>query len=296
MGEIIVTQIKDKVVVVKKEIKELHCGIVMPIASMDGYSTEHWLEVKEIITEAVHSIEKYQFKVDLVSESDGEIDVIQKRIVQNIYNADIVVCDVSGKNPNVMFELGMRLTFDKPTIIIKDDDTSYMFDTNVIEHITYPKSLRFKDINNFKKNLSLKILKTLEKAEADPNFSTFIKNFGKFQVPNLQQTKVTEVEEVILEEINNLRNEIRNFQKQDKKLRNNSDIEINSVPGLNDALIKYFTENKDLVNIATSELMLNKDFRDYLISKGFRNPNPKIVSDMKAFMTTYYERKSMQNP
>jgi hypothetical protein len=33
------------------------------------------------------------------------------------------------KNPNVMFELGMRLAFDKPAIIIKDNRTNYSFDT-----------------------------------------------------------------------------------------------------------------------------------------------------------------------
>jgi hypothetical protein len=33
------------------------------------------------------------------------------------------LCDVSGKNANVMFELGLRLAFDNPTIIIKDDKT-----------------------------------------------------------------------------------------------------------------------------------------------------------------------------
>jgi hypothetical protein len=34
-----------------------------------------------------------------------------------------------------MFELGMRLAFDKPTVIIKDDKTDYMFDTGIIEHV-----------------------------------------------------------------------------------------------------------------------------------------------------------------
>lgn len=40
-----------------------------------------------------------------------------------------------------MFELGMRLTFDKPTIIIKDNTTDFIFDTGPIEHLQYPKDL-----------------------------------------------------------------------------------------------------------------------------------------------------------
>ncbi len=39
----------------------------------------------------------------MVSEAD-DVGVIQKRIVQNLHTHEIVVCDVSCKNPNVMFE------------------------------------------------------------------------------------------------------------------------------------------------------------------------------------------------
>src|SRR6266566_6083617 len=112
----------------------LGCGLIMPISTIDGCPSEHWAEVKSIITESVEGIEVPKFAVKLVSDAD-DVGVIQKRIVQNVYSADVVVCDVSGKNPNVMFELGMRLAFDKPTVIIKDDKTDYAFDTGIIEHI-----------------------------------------------------------------------------------------------------------------------------------------------------------------
>lgn len=83
----------------------------MPISSLDGCTAEHWVEVKSIICEAIGAVAEPQFSVKLVSDAD-DVGVIQKRIVQNIYSSDIIVCDVSGKNPNVMFELGMRLAFD----------------------------------------------------------------------------------------------------------------------------------------------------------------------------------------
>ena len=95
------------------------CGIIMPISAIDTYSSDHWTEVKKIISEAICDA---GYKPNLVSNAD-DIGIIQKRIIQNIYDNDIVVCDVSGKNPNVMFELGMRLAFDKPAIIIIDDNS-----------------------------------------------------------------------------------------------------------------------------------------------------------------------------
>ncbi|HXU93859.1 MAG TPA: hypothetical protein VFP33_09410, partial [Gallionella sp.] len=164
---------------------QLTCGLIMPISSIDGCSSEHWVEVKSIITEAIEGISAPRFSVKLVSDAD-DVGVIQKRIVQNIYSSDIVICDVSGKNPNVMFELGMRLAFDKPTVIVKDDKTDYSFDTSVIEHVPYPRDLRFSRIVSFKTLLAEKILATHKAATTDPNHSTFLKNFGKFHVADLK--------------------------------------------------------------------------------------------------------------
>jgi hypothetical protein len=133
------------------------CGIVMPISAIDGLTASHWAEVLEIIKDAVGSIEVPRLVANLVSDAD-EIGVIHRRIVQNIYSNDIVICDVSGKNPNVMLELGMRLAFDKPVVIVKDDKTEFIFDTGMIEHVGYQRDLRFSNIVDFKNRLAAKIV------------------------------------------------------------------------------------------------------------------------------------------
>jgi hypothetical protein len=176
------------------------CGIVMPISELDGCSEEHWADVLEILQSA---IETAGFTPNLVSNAN-EVGVIQKRIIQNLYNNPVVVCDVSGKNPNVMFELGVRLAFDKPTIIVKDDKTSYSFDTGNIEHLEYPRDLRYAEIVGFKETLADKISSTYEKATSDPAYTTFLKNFGEFTVAKLD-TKEIDKEEFILEELKSLR-------------------------------------------------------------------------------------------
>jgi hypothetical protein len=114
------------------------------------------------------------------------------------------VCDVSGKNPNVMFELGVRLAFDKPTIIVKDDKTSYSFDTSPIEHLVYPRDLRFSQIVEFKEKLTEKVRATFEKSTNDPKYTTFLKHFGEFKVAKLDQKEISG-QEFILEELKNIR-------------------------------------------------------------------------------------------
>lgn len=184
----------------------LQCGIVMPISTIDGCTAEHWAEVKAVITDAVERIEPPKFTARLVSDAD-DVGVIQKRIVQGVYGADVIVCDVSGKNPNVMFELGMRLAFDKPTVIIKDDKTDYTFDTGVIEHITYPRDLRFQRIVEFKQLLAQKVLATYNASLNNPDHSTFLKNFGTFKVAHLTE-KEASAEQVILDAIVELQREV----------------------------------------------------------------------------------------
>lgn len=186
-----------------KETSNPKCGIIMPISSMENYSAEHWLEVLSILKDVISAM---NFDANLVSDSDDS-GIIQKRIIQNIYNNDLIICDVSGKNPNVMFELGMRLAFDKPTIIIKDDKTDYTFDTSIIEHLSYPKDLRFTKILDFKENLKKKIEGTSKKYKEDPKYSTFLKNFGQYKIAHLEETEVSS-DEYILSSLADIKAEI----------------------------------------------------------------------------------------
>lgn len=185
------------------EIIKQRCGVIMPISGFDGYDENHWNDIRSILFDC---IEESGFEPNMVSDAD-DIGIIQKRIIQNIYENPIVVCDVSGKNPNVMFELGMRLAFDKPTIIVKDNLTSYSFDTSPIEHLVYPKDLRFTQIIEFKAQLVDKINGTYKKANSDPEYTTFLKHFGQFTVAKID-TKEIPSSEFIIEELQNLRKAI----------------------------------------------------------------------------------------
>lgn len=202
-------EIKTQVTNLLDEDTSPSCGIVMPIAAMGEYSESHWLDVQNIIKEAV-SFAGYEAR--LVSES-VEATVIIRSIVQNVYSDEIVVCDVSGMNPNVMFELGMRLAFDKPVVIIKDDTTRFSFDISTIEHLEYPKSLRYQSIQQFKVKLAEKIKGTI-KASKDEGYRSFLSNFGSFTVANLKDTTLDESEalEKILNKLDKFDHRLNNLE------------------------------------------------------------------------------------
>lgn len=187
--------------------QQINCGLIMPIAPMTGYPSNQFSDVKSIIVDAVSSIEGYNFIPRLVSDSNGEVDIIHKSIVNNIYDDPIVIVDISGRNGNVMLELGLRLAFDKPVVIIKDDKTEYMFDISMIEHINYPSDLRHNEIEEFQKILSEKVVKTYIKSKSDPDYSPFLKQFQNITVSKgVENHIISEPEslQMILDKITNL--------------------------------------------------------------------------------------------
>lgn len=165
------------------------CGIVMPISECDGRPPSHWADVLSIIKNSATSA---GFEARLVSET-FETNLIHKEILRNIYQDEIVVCDVSGRNPNVFFELGIRMATQKPTIVIKDNATIYPFDTSVNRYIEYPRDLRHPLVENFKKELSDMIIKV---SNQKPEMS-FIGQLGPFQIPNIESTEISASEAIL---------------------------------------------------------------------------------------------------
>jgi hypothetical protein len=156
------------------------CGMVRPIAEMGTYSAAHWQDVHNIVEEAAKDA---GFKLRLVSENEA-VGIIISDIVRNLYFDPIVICDVSGRNPNVMFELGMRVAFEKPVVVITDDETPFSFDISPIKHIQYPRSLRFPLINEFKARITNAIVATLE-TTGDQGQRGYLQQFGPIEVTHL---------------------------------------------------------------------------------------------------------------
>jgi len=175
------------------------CGVAMPISGFEGYTAEHWSDVRSIIFEG---LERANFKPRMISTSP-DIGTIHKTIVQNVYTDEIVVFDVSGRNPNVMTELGMRLAFDKAVVIVKDETTPYTFDTQLIEHLPYPRDLNYRGIVAFQEQLGERSLATAKAAKQDKDFSPFLKHFGKFKVASLETVEASGTE-VLLDEVRRL--------------------------------------------------------------------------------------------
>lgn len=241
----------------------------MPISNTDGYKENHWGQVREILEDSIVSVEEtmnIKCECQVVSDIAGTEKIIQKNIVTNIYDSDLIICDVSSLNPNVLFELGMRLAFDKQVIIVKDEKTDYIFDTNIIFHTNYDSNLNYIAIKEFKEKLHEDIKKALSAGKENAGY---LDAFGDIKVKKMhtEEMDVQSAMEIMMSQLgslqsdfNRLRREVgRNNDKErlysDSNIRN-SDLNINSNSNSNIGMTNDEVDEK-ILN------MLSKDIINY---------------------------------
>jgi hypothetical protein len=163
------------------------CGIIMPIADNPdlGYPPGHWGQVRDLIITAA---EGAGFDADMVS-NDIQVETIHSTIIKNIYSNDVAVCDVSSRNPNVMFELGLRIASKKPVILIKDDVTAYSFDTQLIPHLGYRRDMRMYETLAFQKELQEKITTAYHESQ-QPGYNGFLGQFTSYTLAQIDEKEL----------------------------------------------------------------------------------------------------------
>lgn len=179
----------------------------MPISAIDDvYSEAHWQRVKAVLEKAISDA---AMTPQPVWENQSN-DVIQARILKNVYENDLVVCDVSARNPNVMLELGMRLSTKKPTILVADDCTALPFDTSVIAHSFYQRDLEYNATAKFVSDLS-RTIRTVRTSYAKQEYISFVENF-RFETVAPSTIQVT-AEHFYAERLEEVRESISRIEK-----------------------------------------------------------------------------------
>jgi len=128
-----------------KSIKEeiIECFVIMPISNQQDYDDGHFSLVYEDIIKP--SIEANGMKSVRADETKNT-NLIQLDILKKIIETPIAICDMSSKNPNVFYELGMRQAFDMPTILIIDENTIAPFDISGLRYVTYQRGMKHRDV------------------------------------------------------------------------------------------------------------------------------------------------------
>ena len=117
--------------------KEKTCFVVTPIGDENAPIRRH---IDGIIDQAIFPAIGEGFEIK-VAHRAYEIGSINDRVIQNVCNSDLVIANLTGLNPNVMFEIAIRYSFGKPAIVIAEKGTNLPFDIvdeNTIFYINDP--------------------------------------------------------------------------------------------------------------------------------------------------------------
>jgi hypothetical protein len=122
---------------------EKTCFVIMPISNSDNYDEGHFKRVYEyIIKPACLKAGFAPIRSDeILNTNDIALDII-KRII----NSEMAICDLSSRNPNVFYELGIRQAFDLPVTLIRDSQTERVFDIQGFRDIEYDCNLRIDNV------------------------------------------------------------------------------------------------------------------------------------------------------
>lgn len=188
----------------ENEQNEKSCFVIMPISDHPDYPKGHFKEVySELISPAVIEAGYRPVRADDVAASN----LIHVDVIYKIIHADICICDLSSRNPNVMFEYGIRQAFDKPTILIKDDRTERIFDLSGMRDIEYNSSLRIAETLKKRSDIVDSINETVKSQGADGQKFSLVSLLGiakAAQLPISQSTPETAQYKMITSQINSL--------------------------------------------------------------------------------------------
>lgn len=107
----------------------LRCFVIMPFVERDPMHPPGFFdEVFEHLL--LPAVSRAGFEA--MTARRAGTDLIQSTIVNDLLDADLVLCDLTEHNPNVLFELGLRLGNDLPVALVKALGTPPLFD---IDHM-----------------------------------------------------------------------------------------------------------------------------------------------------------------
>ncbi len=113
------------------------CFLIMPFG-------ESWSEgVEDTVREILG---KHEYNVLRADDMFGKN--IMEDIWQGIVQSEFVICETTGRNPNVFYELGICHTLGKETVLLSQNADDIPFDVRHLRHFIYGNNISgFKQLN-----------------------------------------------------------------------------------------------------------------------------------------------------
>lgn len=136
--------------------KDGNCFVLMPHGIVDGFDWDnHYRDIADVISDAkmnpVRADDIYSTQQQLI-----------ERVWKGIQEAEIILADLTGKDPNVMYELGLAHVIWKPVILLATEDSI------IPDHLTQYRPIRYTPEGRGLVQLIKDLKKALQAAHAEP--------------------------------------------------------------------------------------------------------------------------------
>jgi CheY-like chemotaxis protein len=139
---------------------EKNCFVIMPFSSTKTCKEDEWTEIFErVITPAVEK-SGFNYKCERANIQYG---TIIWEILDKLNRSELVIADITDRNPNVLYELGVRHALGGPVIAISQNKDDIPFDLT-----PYPYKIYGWKTDREKKDFKREIRKAIVELEQNP--------------------------------------------------------------------------------------------------------------------------------
>lgn len=193
----------------KNETHSQECFVIMPISDTDGYDSGHFQKVYEdILKPACKEAGYAPIRADDVKQTN----LIHLDILQKLISSPMAICDLSSRNPNVLFELGLRQAFDMPTVLVQDIGTPKIFDIAPLRYTEYRRELRYREVLEDQTAITRAISETKDAVQKGTSVNSIVKILSLSKPASIEDSSNTDpagVLQLLRAEISELRSEFR---------------------------------------------------------------------------------------
>ncbi len=188
------------------------CFVIMPISDFPPYPEGHFKRVYEYLIKP--ACEKAGF-VPIRADDILNTNFIALDIIKNITSADMAICDLSGRNPNVLYELGIRQAFNLPITLIKDNKTNRIFDIQGFRDIEYDELLRIDNVESSIDTIASTLLNTYESKGNEINS---LISLLSIEPARLENKTISADTEIILNYLQDINKRINDLEDKSRKV------------------------------------------------------------------------------
>lgn len=264
-------------------INKEDCFVIMPISDQEGYPAGHFTYIYEqIVKPAIIEAGYTPFRVD---EDMLSTDIMIK-IIKSIKECPMAVCDLSSRNPNVLYELGIRQAYDKPVVLIKDNTTKKIFDVGGLNTIEYNSNRLYENVIEAREQITKAIIATKKQNGTESTLMKLlqIQEANTKEISGNDENTTNQLLRVLSSQINELKKSDNDFNDSYISLSKRGLLASKTeelMDRINDMKNKIDLENGDVKRInsfiSELEMLLNRLQDNVLISsKDFNYINQRV--------------------